>query len=57
MAWLPHSLWQHLTSFKALLLLIPLLGYFIWKYQKWREAKFLAALSRRERIARRLLET
>ncbi len=57
MAWFSSSVWQKLMSLKALLVLAPALGYLIWKYQKRREAKLFQALSRRERITRRLMET
>lgn len=56
MTWLFQPVLQHLTPFQALLVLIPVVGYLLWKYQKRREAKFFEAMHRRERIARRLME-
>lgn len=56
MTWFPSSVWQYLASFQTILLLAPAVAFFLWKCHKRKEARFLEALQRRERITRRLLE-
>ena len=56
MPWFFQEIMQS-SAAHALLILLPPAGYFVWKYQRRREERFYEAISRRERIARRILES
>jgi hypothetical protein len=52
-----QEIMQFSTAGRAVLLFLIPVGYLFWKYQKRREERFYEALSRRERITRRILES
>ncbi len=57
MTWFFQEIMQYSATARAVLLFLIPTGYLFWKYQKRREERFYEALSRRERITRRILES
>ncbi len=57
MTWFFQEILQYSATARSILLVLIPAGYLFWKYQKRQEERFFKALSRRERIARRILES